>query len=94
MFFFLNFLVNDTSLNDLFQPLKLYRHGVKVQMEGTVTQFFFKCPSFGFMKSRKKCLKNTLKVSRFFKLNKNYDPKKNLRHSALQRYIFDISEKN
>ena len=24
-------------------------------------------PRFGFMKSRKKCLKNTLKVSRFFK---------------------------
>ena len=27
------FLASDTSLNNLFQPLKLYTHGVKVQMK-------------------------------------------------------------
>ena len=63
--FFLKFLASDISLNNLFEPLKLSRHGVKVWKEGTVSQIIFKCPSFCFMKSRKKCFKNTLKVSRF-----------------------------
>ena len=63
-FFFLNFSASDTSLNNLFYKLELYRHGVKVQMEGNVSQISFKCSSFCFMKSRRKCVKNMLKVSR------------------------------
>ena len=35
-------------------------------MQGTVSQISFTGPRFCFMKSRKKSLKNTLKVSRFF----------------------------
>ena len=53
IFFFLKSLASATSLNNLFQPLTLYTHGVKVQMEGTKSQIFFKCPSFCFMKSRR-----------------------------------------
>ena len=59
------FLTNDIWLNNL--SLTFYRHEVKVWIEGTVSQIFFVSPIFCFMKSRKKCLKNTLKVSRFFK---------------------------
>ena len=47
--------------------MKLYRHVVKVLMEGTVSQILFICPSFLLIKFRKKCFKNIVKVSRFFR---------------------------
>ena len=47
--------------------MKLFIHEVKVWMERTVSQIYFIGPRFCFMKSRKKCLENTQKVSRFFK---------------------------
>ena len=58
-----------------------------------MSQIFFKCPSFCFMKSRKKSFKNTLKVSRSFNKIKTRAYIKNLRHSSLKRDVFDISEK-
>ena len=58
-----------------------------------MSQFFFKCPSFCFMKSRKKCFKNPLKVSRFLNKIKTRAYLKNLRHSSLQSNVFNISEK-
>ena len=64
--FLLNSLTIDILLNNLFKPLKLYKNGVKVWIEGTMSQIFFRCPHLLFMKSRKKCFENTLKVSRFF----------------------------
>ena len=36
-----------------------------IHIEGTVSQIFLICPSFCFMKSRKRSCKNKLKVSRF-----------------------------
>ena len=45
--------------------MKLYRHVVKVFPEGTVSQIFFICPSFGFRKFRKKSFTNIVKVSLF-----------------------------
>ena len=45
------------------------------------------------MKSRKKCFKNTLKVSLFFNKIRIRAYIKNLRHDFLQRDVFDISEK-
>ena len=64
--FLLKFLASHISLTNLFSPLKLYRHGVRVWLDDSVSQIFFKCPSFCFMKYRKKCFKNLLKVSCFF----------------------------
>ena len=54
---------------------------------------FFKCPSFCFMKSRKKCFKNALKVPVFYNKIKTRAYLRNLRHSSLQSNVFDISEK-
>ena len=64
-------------------------------MEESLSQIFFKCPSFCFMKSRKNCFKNTLKVAGFFVFIKIRTRAyiKNLRHSSLQRDVFGISEK-
>ena len=58
-----------------------------------MSQNLFKCPSFCFMKSRKKCFKNAFKVSRFYNKIKTRAYLKNLRHSCLQSNVFDISEK-
>ena len=54
---------------------------------------FFKCPSFCFMKSRKKCFTNALKVPVFYNKIKTRAYLRNLRHSSLQSNVFDISEK-
>ena len=35
------FLTSDISLDNLFSSLKLYRHGVKVWTQGTMSQMFF-----------------------------------------------------
>ena len=41
MCFFLDFLASDISLDNVFSLLKLYRHGVKVWMEETMSQICF-----------------------------------------------------
>ena len=58
-----------------------------------MSKFFFKCPSFCFMKSRKKCFKNPVKVSRFKNKIKTRAYLRNLRHCSLQSNVSDISEK-
>ena len=47
--------------------MKLSGHKGKIHIEGTVSQIFLMGPSLCFMESRKKSLKNALKVSRFSK---------------------------
>ena len=46
--------------------MKLYMLILDYIMEGTVSQIFDLGPSFYFMKCRKKGLKKSLKVTRFF----------------------------
>ena len=70
MSFFLTFLTSDISLNNLFLSLKLYRHGVKVWMDGPVSQILFIGPSFFSVQFRKKCLKNTFKFPVFSNLER------------------------
>ena len=61
----LHFLAGDISLNTLFRSMNLYRHNVKIHIEGTVSQIFLICFTFCFIKFRKKCLKKNIDVSRF-----------------------------
>ena len=58
-----------------------------------MSQIFFKCPSFCFMKSRKKKKKMHLKFPVFYNKMKTRAYLKNLRHSSLQSNVFDIYEK-
>ena len=63
--------------------MKRCMHEVNRHIEGTVTQIFLIGPSFCFMKSRKKSLKNTLKVSHLF----NRWPKKKSEKKKIKIYI-------
>ena len=56
-----------------------------------MSQILFIGFSFCFMKSRTKCLKNTLKVSRFSNKIKTRAYIRNLRHSSLHTYVVNIS---
>ena len=62
-------------------------------MEGTLSQIFFKCPSFCFMESRKNVSKVHLKFPVFYNKIKTRAYLKNLRQCSLQSNVFDISEK-
>ena len=65
------FLVSDISLNNLSLSMKLYRHDVKVPMEGTLSQIICIGPIFCFMKFRNNCFKNVIKVSLFSEKTKS-----------------------